>query len=85
GQPLVTSGIYGQMRHPAATASVIVAGGGALVLGSGIAILLTIVVQVPLVIWQTRQEDRVLRDHFGDAFLAYRKDVPSLVPRPRAR
>jgi protein-S-isoprenylcysteine O-methyltransferase Ste14 len=84
-QPLVTDGIYGQMRHPAATASVLVAGGGALLLGSGIGVLLTIVVQIPLVMWQTRREDAVLAAHFADGFKAYRKEVPGLVPKPRAR
>lgn len=82
-QPLVTDGIYGQMRHPGDAAAVLIAIGAALLLGSGLALLLCIFGLVPLVLWSTRREDRRLAERFGEAFEEHRRTVPALVPRPR--
>lgn len=81
--PLHTEGIYSQMRHPAAASGVMLAGGAALVLGSGFALLWALFVQIPLAIWEARREDRALAERHGDDFAAYREKTPSLVPTPR--
>lgn len=80
---LVRDGVYGQVRHPGAVATVLAAAGAALLLGSGPALAATFLAQIPLVIWVTRHEERALASEFEEAWRAYKAEVPSLVPRPR--
>lgn len=82
-QPLVTQGLYGLMRHPAAAASVMVAVGGGLVLSAPVGVAMAVLVQIPIVVWATRREDMLLRARFQQDFEKYRERVPGLVPRPR--
>src|SRR5262245_9526769 len=77
---LIRTGPYGLVRHPIYTGLLLAAAGTALarhtvggVLGLGL-LVLGIVVKL-------RQEERLLSEHFGDAYRSYQKEVPALIPR----
>jgi len=83
GQPLVTHGIYGRLRHPSELGTVCLAFGGVIVLGSVFGVTAGTLLLLPCLIWRTRLEDRMLRDHYAMEFARYAADVPALLPRIR--
>ncbi len=83
GQPLVTGGIYGRLRHPSETGTLCLAVGGALVLGSVYGLTVGTLLLLPCVIWRTRLEDRMLRNHYTREFIGYAKEVRAFLPRLR--
>ncbi len=83
GQPLVTTGIYGSLRHPSETGTICVAFGGAIVLGSGAGLLAGMLLVLPFLIYRTRLEDRMLRSHYATEFLRYAREVPAFLPSIR--
>jgi protein-S-isoprenylcysteine O-methyltransferase Ste14 len=76
---LVTTGIYGRIRHPSYLGVVVIMLGWALVFRSGVGILLTALVLVPLVA-RMNAEEALLSSEFGDAYNAYRARTWRLVP-----
>lgn len=77
---LVTTGIYGHVRHPQ-HAGLLVAAFGLAVAGQTLAGLLTAVVFLLWSLAQTRLEDRRLTLLFGDEARCYIAAVPRYVPR----
>jgi protein-S-isoprenylcysteine O-methyltransferase Ste14 len=79
-QQLVTSGIYGVIRHPLYT--------GAFVLWIGVAVgtlslpaaAIFLLFVVPTYLLYIAREERMLRSAFGDAYRDYCATVPRLVP-----
>lgn len=78
-QRLVTTGVYGTVRHPMYVA-VVLASVGALLLYRTWATLagLSLVVSVIL---RARREDAALEEAFGDEWRGYRDRVPGWLPR----
>jgi protein-S-isoprenylcysteine O-methyltransferase len=82
GHELVTGGVYRWVRHPSELGLLAIALGAALLLGSraagvgGVGLAL-------LVLWRVRVEDRMLALHFPEAFEAWSREVPALLPRWR--
>lgn len=76
---LMTSGVYGKVRHPMYSAHLTLAWG--LFLSSPTVRVLASVVWATLVLllW-VQLEELVLVQKFGDAYLRYRKSVPMLIP-----
>ena len=83
GQPLVTGGVYGLLRHPSEAGTICLAFGGAIVLGSTYGLMAGALLLLPCVIWRTRLEDRMLRDHDPVGFGLYRREVSAFLPRIR--
>lgn len=81
--PLVTDHVYSQLRHPGAVGALLAAAGASLVLASGLALAASVAVMIPLVVWTARREDHALQREFAEDWLAYREQVPALVPRAR--
>ena len=79
GHRLVTSGIYGVIRHPSYLGLLVNSLGWALAFRSGIGVLLTVLLIPPLVA-RIQAEERLLRLQFGDAYDAYRRRTSRLVP-----
>ena len=79
GHTLVTSGIYGVIRHPSYLGLLVNALGWALAFRSGVGVLLTALTIPPLVA-RIRAEERLLRAQFGDAYDAYRSRTSRLLP-----
>ncbi len=79
---IVRAGPYGLVRHPIYSGMILALTGTALVRDdlAAIAGLAGIVLGLAL---KVRQEERLLEEHFGAAYRAYRADVPAFVPRLR--
>ena len=79
GHTLVTSGVYGVIRHPSYLGLLVNALGWALAFRSGVGVLLTALTIPPLVA-RIRAEERLLSAQFGDAYDAYRSRTSRLLP-----
>jgi len=80
GHTLVTSGVYGVIRHPSYLGLLISALGWALAFRSGVGVLLTLLL-IPPVLARIRAEEAFLRAHFGAEYDAYRRRTSSrLIP-----
>jgi protein-S-isoprenylcysteine O-methyltransferase Ste14 len=79
GHTLVTSGVYGVIRHPSYLGLLVNSLGWALAFRSGVGVLLTALTIPPLVA-RIHAEERLLRTQFGDAYDAYRSRTSRLLP-----
>jgi protein-S-isoprenylcysteine O-methyltransferase Ste14 len=79
GHTLVTSGVYGVIRHPSYLGSLVNSLGWGLAFRSGVGVLLTALLLLPLVA-RIRAEERLLRTQFGDEYGAYCARTSRLVP-----
>src|SRR6516162_10334066 len=77
---LVTSGIYGVIRHPSYLGLLINSLGWSLSFRSGVGVLLTAVLIPPLLV-RIRAEEKLLRVQFGDEYDAYTAQTSRLIPR----
>lgn len=79
GHELVTSGIYGIIRHPSYLGLLIGSLGWALTFRSGVGVLLVALMIVPIVA-RIRAEEALLHSHFGEAYDAYCRRTSRLIP-----
>jgi protein-S-isoprenylcysteine O-methyltransferase Ste14 len=79
GHTLVTSGIYGVIRHPSYLGLLVGLLGWALAFRSALGVLLTALLIPPLVA-RIAAEERLLRTQFGDEYDAYRSRTSRLIP-----
>lgn len=79
GHAIIRTGPYGIVRHPIYTGLILAFAGTALTRVT-LASLLGIVLIVVGLIVKIRQEERLLTDHFGAGYEAYRADVRALIP-----
>ena len=79
GHMLVTSGTYGIIRHPSYLGLLINALGWSLAFRSGVGVLLTALLLVPLMA-RIRAEERMLLWQFGAQYEAYRSRTWRLIP-----
>jgi protein-S-isoprenylcysteine O-methyltransferase Ste14 len=79
GHELVTTGIYGVIRHPSYLGLLTGSLGWALAFRSGIGVLLTALMLVPLVA-RINAEETLLRAHFGAQYEAYCARTWRLIP-----
>jgi protein-S-isoprenylcysteine O-methyltransferase Ste14 len=80
GHKLVTSGVYGLVRHPIYTAMLgnLIATG--LVLSRWVAVPVAIVIFLTGTLIRTRLEERLLKNAFGADFEKWKAGVPALIP-----
>jgi protein-S-isoprenylcysteine O-methyltransferase Ste14 len=79
GHTLVTSGIYGVIRHPSYLGLFINSLGWTLAFRSGVGVLLT-ALTIPPLLARIHAEERLLRSHFGGAYEAYCARTSRLIP-----
>jgi protein-S-isoprenylcysteine O-methyltransferase Ste14 len=79
GHTLVTSGVYGVIRHPSYLGLLVNALGWGLAFRAGVGVLLTALMLPPLLA-RIRAEERLLRTQFGDAYGAYCARTSRLLP-----
>ena len=79
GHTLVTTGIYGVIRHPSYLGLLIGTLGWALAFRSTVGIVLTTLMLVPIVA-RIRAEERFLYAHFGAQYNVYRSRTSRLIP-----
>jgi len=76
---LVTSGVYGLIRHPSYLGLLINSAGWALAFRSGVGLLLTALLLLPLYA-RIHAEEALLRSQFGGEYEAYRCRTWRLIP-----
>ncbi|MDN7179591.1 isoprenylcysteine carboxylmethyltransferase family protein [Caballeronia sp. SEWSISQ10-4 2] len=79
GHTLVTTGIYGVIRHPSYLGLLVNALGWAFAFRSGVGVLLTVLTIAPLVA-RINSEEALLRAQFGAEYDAYRARTSRLIP-----
>jgi len=79
GHELVTTGIYGVIRHPSYLGLLVNALGWALAFRSGVGVLLVTLMVLPLLA-RIRAEEALLHAQFGEAYDAYRSRTWRLLP-----
>jgi protein-S-isoprenylcysteine O-methyltransferase Ste14 len=79
GHTLVTSGIYGVIRHPSYLGLLINSLGWSLAFRSGVGVLLTALL-IPPLLARINAEENLLRSEFGDEYDAYRSLTWRLIP-----
>ena len=79
GHRLVTSGVYGVIRHPSYLGLLISSLGWGLAFRSWIGVLLAALL-VPPLLARINAEERLLRSQFGDEYDAYRARTSRLIP-----
>jgi protein-S-isoprenylcysteine O-methyltransferase Ste14 len=76
---LVTSGPYGLVRHPIYTGVLLAILGSAIAVGEWQAVLAMVLASFAL--WRKlRLEERWMLNRFGEAYRAYCRKVPALIP-----
>ncbi|HXO18281.1 MAG TPA: isoprenylcysteine carboxylmethyltransferase family protein [Candidatus Dormibacteraeota bacterium] len=76
---LVTGGIYRVIRHPSYLGLLLSALGWGLAFRSGVGVLLAVLL-VPVIVARIRAEERLLGEHFGAQYDAYRARTSRLIP-----
>src|SRR5215813_2268170 len=79
GHMLVTSGVYGVIRHRSYLGLLINALGWGLAFRAGIGVLLT-ALMIPPLLARIRAEERLLRTQFGDEYSAYCARTSRMIP-----
>ena len=79
GHKLVTTGIYGIIRHPSYAGLLVNALGWALAFRAGVGVILTALMVPPLVA-RIKAEEALLRSQFGGEYDAYQRRTWRLIP-----
>jgi len=79
GHTLVTSGVYGVIRHPSYLGLLVNSLGWGLAFRSSVGVLLTALIIPPLLV-RIRAEERLLRTQFGGEYRAYCVRTSRLLP-----
>jgi protein-S-isoprenylcysteine O-methyltransferase Ste14 len=77
---LVTTGIYGSIRHPAYLGTFCLLIGFPLCFGSIIGLGLAVIVGVPLLVYRIKVEEQALQAWFGEEYREYSKQTSRLIP-----
>jgi len=80
GHTLVTSGVYGVIRHPSYLGLLVNSLGWALAFRSVVGVLLTALL-IPPLLARVRAEERLLHAQFGEEYDVYCKRTSRLIPR----
>jgi protein-S-isoprenylcysteine O-methyltransferase Ste14 len=80
-QTLTTQGVYGAIRHPMYASQLLWGLAQPLLLHNWIAGLAGLVAFLPMYLVRIPQEERMMLDHFGDAYRAYCARTGRIVPR----
>jgi protein-S-isoprenylcysteine O-methyltransferase Ste14 len=80
GQPLIQSGPYRFIRHPAYAGYVLIAAGITVGYTSLTGVIVILFLLLPAVVYRLSLEDRFLAERFGDQFRAYAHATARLIP-----
>ena len=77
---LVTKGIYSIIRHPQYVSQVLSDLGAGIALMSYLVVPLVLIAEIPLFIMRAVVEEKMLRKHFGENFVSYKKHSGFMIP-----
>ena len=78
---LIQSGPYKYVRNPYYLSNIIEAIGLALMVGSRLALYISVLVYVPVLVHRMLLEEKSLSQKFGASFVKYEQQVPRIIPR----
>ena len=81
----MTEGPFRYCRNPMTLGTILAYLGLAVVAGTTAGTVLVVSLAASLPVYLTRLEEGELAERFGEAYLAYRRETPFIVPRPRRR
>jgi protein-S-isoprenylcysteine O-methyltransferase Ste14 len=84
-QQLITKGPYAYVRHPIYALVILIWVSVAVGFASLPTALITIGYVVPALVVYSRSEEKMMLEHFGDAYRAYRRNTGAFFPRLRKR
>lgn len=77
---LITTGMFGTIRHPAYLGALLLGFGLSLALVNWWACLFYCATHVPVMLYRVHVEELALSEHFGERYLAYRARTRALLP-----
>ena len=77
---LITHGIYGFVRHPIYLGVLLICNVGLPVYSSSAWGFLVLSLLIPILLGRIRMEERLLTEHFGDAYREYKAATRKLIP-----
>lgn len=80
GHRLIKEGVYRYIRHPGYLSLLLIFLGIPLVFGSWVGLIIYGGTIIPLILQRIRLEERLLQEHFGKEYTAYKEKTPSLFP-----
>ena len=80
-QELLTTGPFGYCRNPMSLGAILAYLGIGIIAGSVMGLILVFCCIALLVIYLKRLEEGELAERFGEAYLAYKREVPFIIPR----
>jgi protein-S-isoprenylcysteine O-methyltransferase Ste14 len=81
GQPVVSSGPYGSIRHPSYAGLLLIVAGFGAALGNWLSLAACIVLPLPAIVWRIHVEEAELDRVLGQAYRAYQSDRARMIPR----
>jgi protein-S-isoprenylcysteine O-methyltransferase Ste14 len=82
---IVTKGPYSWVRHPLYLAGLLIWIGLLVTFGSALALAIALLYVLPAYWIYMRAEERMMLEHFGDAYRQYKHEVGMLIPRWRGQ
>jgi protein-S-isoprenylcysteine O-methyltransferase Ste14 len=76
---LIRSGPYNLVRHPIYAGVLFGLAGTVIIIGEPLALVGLFLVLLAF-LWKIRMEEKYLQAEFGDAYAAYKREVPALIP-----
>jgi protein-S-isoprenylcysteine O-methyltransferase Ste14 len=80
-QRLLTTGPFQYCRNPMTLGTILAYLGLAIAAATIIGLLLVVALATILLVYLKRMEEKELAERFGEEYLAYRRDVPFIIPR----
>lgn len=85
-QELLTTGPFRYCRNPMTLGTILAYLGIGIIAGSGMGLVLVLCFVTLLLLYLKRMEEKELAERFGEAYLAYKQEVPFIIPRlPKRR
>ena len=84
-QRLITTGPFRYCRNPMTLGTILAYLGLSIAAATIVGILLVVAFAALLLLYLKRMEENELAERFGEEYLAYRRDVPFIIPRLRRR
>ena len=80
-QRLITTGPFRYCRNPMTLGTILAYLGLSIAAATIIGILIVVALATLLLVYLKRMEENELAERFGEEYLAYRRDVPFIIPR----
>ena len=77
---LVTEGIYSILRHPSYTGLILVFIGSSIMLQSGVALVVFLLIGIPSYVYRIKVEESALVGFFGNQYHEYKKSTNAVLP-----